>query len=588
MSALATGRRRVAGALLYLYAASLLGALRLGLRRLRQPKYVLGALLFLGYFVLVLGGPIVRAQRMRELNWPPEALALIGALVAVPLLAWVLLTWFFPGGRDSLRFSEPEIAFLFPAPVPRVALVHFALLRSQLTIFFSAFLLSLLFGRGRGLPGNALQHATAIWLMFATLRLHGLGAAFTMARLGESRRGWWLRLGASLAALLLLVAAGWWIGLQSPSPPESEAHARVWAAWLLSIRDSTLLGVLLAPFELLTAPLVRGGDGWWRALFAALAVFGLHYFWVLRSHLAFEDAAIDAARKRAARTEARREGRLPSWFRRKARTAPFPLAARGPLPLAFLWSGLIGSGGGFWRPRNVLLAVLATALLVLGLSLTPWAAYLRFVSELALMLYVLASVVAPMVMQRRLRETLDQLDIYKAAPLRGIQIATGQLLTPAALATFFQWYALLVMLSCALFGGVSEVGFGASAWALLAGAILLGPLLTALTLCIPFAWILWFPAWATALGSQGGGFEAAGQRTIFGLAYLLLALLAILPAGLVGLLAYFLGRWFEAGHALAVLFSAILAAGVLLMELAGVLRLLGGRIDRLDVSSELR
>ena len=87
-----------------------------------------------------------------------------------------------PGDRATLAFSEPEVAFLFPAPLSRVALINYSLLRAQLGIFVSAFVMTLVFNRGRGLPGSTWQHATSLWLLFATLRLHFLGASFVHDR----------------------------------------------------------------------------------------------------------------------------------------------------------------------------------------------------------------------------------------------------------------------------------------------------------------------------------------------------------------------------------------------------------------------
>jgi hypothetical protein len=174
-------RRRMVAALFYLQATSFAGALRLRLRRLRQPKYLLGALVFCAYFVFMFGQPLWMASHAPGAqDWPPQVIALLANLVAIVVLLWAVLAWLWPGDRASLRFSEAEVAFLFPAPLSRLGLINFSLLRAQLAIFLSAFLLSLVFGRGRGLPGNALQHATALWLLMATMRLHALGASFTM------------------------------------------------------------------------------------------------------------------------------------------------------------------------------------------------------------------------------------------------------------------------------------------------------------------------------------------------------------------------------------------------------------------------
>jgi hypothetical protein len=224
---------------------------------------------------------------------------------------------------------------------------------------------------------------------------------------------------------------------------------------------------------------------------------------------------------------------------------------------------------------------------VLAISLSPWRIALDIAAAIAMMMIGMSSLLAPMIVQGRLRETLDLLDIFKSSPLRGWQIALGQLLTPAVLALLFQWSGLLLIWICILVGGYAEYGRNALTWSGLFGVALLAPLLSALMMCIPFAWILWFPAWAQSLGTRGGGFEAAGQRMLFSLAYLVLTVVALAPALLLGaLVAWLVGMGL--GMAIGLAFGAVLAAAVLVVELGLVLRGLGWKIDRFDLSTELR
>jgi hypothetical protein len=210
---------------------------------------------------------------------------------------------------------------------------------------------------------------------------------------------------------------------------------------------------------------------------------------------------------------------------------------------------------------------------VLVVAATPWRAALAPIAAAALMAGGMAGFFAPMVLQRRLRGTLEVLDIFKAAPLQGSQVALGQLLTPAVLTALAQWTALLLVALCALFGGNTGLGHGPGLWAALAAAALLGPLLSVVMMCVPFAWVLWFPAWAESMASAGGGFEAAGQRLIFAFAYFVLSALALAPALLLGG-----GVWWLLdsllGQAGALLLGMLLAAGVLVAELRLLVRTL--------------
>jgi len=315
----------------------------------------------------------------------------------------------------------------------------------------------------------------------------------------------------------------------------------------------------------------------------------VHYLWVVLANVAFEEAAIDAAAKRAKRVDDMRAGKW-RWSERKrsANNAPFRLAERGPPAVAFLWSGLIGAGGGFWRPRSIGLVLLATVLVVVGMAASPWAPVLRIVGVFALICFCVSVLLGAMIMQGCLNGLLELLDIYKASPLPGRQIALGQLLTPAALVALAQWYALFLMMLCVVASGNASLGNVTFTWAGAFGAALLGPLLCALLMCIPFAWILWFPAWAASLGSRGGGFEAAGQRMMFSFVYFIVAAVALLPALLLGGLVAWLCSLLGSPMALSLVIVAVVAAVVLVIELAAIVHVLGGRIDRFDVSTELR
>jgi hypothetical protein len=155
-----------------------------------------------------------------------------------------------------------------------------------------------------------------------------------------------------LAGLLSVLA---WVALHSPPPPprgHDPALVKAFVAWLLALLQTPPVSLLLAPFALLTAPLFGIAGGWWRALWPALLLLALHYAWVVRANVAFEDASIEQARRRAERRLAMREGRWSIRGGRKARVEPFPLAERGPVPIAFLWQGLIACRRRFLAPAQ--------------------------------------------------------------------------------------------------------------------------------------------------------------------------------------------------------------------------------------------
>ena len=589
-----TGLSPVVRAFFYLQFTSLFNSLRQRLRRLRQPKYLFGALAggaYLYFFLVrqvLQGGPHGRHEPLGAL--PSEFSAQLVALAALLLLIVVVFAWLIPSDRAALRFSEAEVAFLFPAPLSRVTLIQFSLLRSQLGIFFSAFLVSLLLRRG-STGGGALEHATGLWLVLSTLKLHFLGASFARERMLEF--GVRPALRRSLMGLLvLLVAAGcwWWLRTHVSLPRREDLQG---AAALLnysaSILDAPPLSWLLAPFKLLAAPFFAADiPALLRAMLPALGLLLVHYFWVLRSCVSFEEASIDLARRRAERLSAMRDGKMR--FRNtptKARTAPFRLAAHGFAPIAFLWKGLIALGP-LWRLRTWLIAC---AIVIVGsrwLAADPARApLLQITGGFAAVMAGWLFLAAPMFMQRGLRQTFEHLDILKASPLHGWQIALGELLSPVVVVAFVQWFLLLVAVlsfdakSDAVLLTAVNIAVGAAGIALLAAPLI------GLMLCVPFAGLLYFPAWTVASASNGGGFEVIGQRMIFMGGYLFTLVVALIPVVVVAGLAFVITRLIAA-MPVALLVSALLAGVVLAVELAAVVLWLGKRIDCLDVSQEMR
>ena len=100
------------------------------LRRLRQPKYLIGACVGVAYFWFFFLRPTTRAATGN----PVQALTLAFGdgraelLAAAGLSLFVLMIWLVPGNQPGLAFSEAEVAFLFPAPLTRRQLIHYKLL----------------------------------------------------------------------------------------------------------------------------------------------------------------------------------------------------------------------------------------------------------------------------------------------------------------------------------------------------------------------------------------------------------------------------------------------------------------------------
>jgi hypothetical protein len=175
------------------------------------------------------------------------------------------------------------------------------------------------------------------------------------------------------------------------------------------------------------------------------------------------------------------------------------------------------------------------------------------------------------------------MDLLKAAPLPGWQLALGELLAPMLVLAAAEWLLLAMALFAVLLGGVHAVPAG-TAVAGAIGAALLVPPLCGLLLCLPFAGVLLFPAWV-GRPRGGGGVEVMGQRLIFFGGYVLVLAVSLLPAAIVGGIVAGAVYW-AAGPLAALPVFGVVGAAVLAGELMIAVRWLGRRIERYDLSQE--
>lgn len=580
-------------ALAFLQSRSLANALKARLRRLRQPKYLIGAVVGLGYMYLWVGRAIFSGWRHggRSVALPGDTLELFEALAALIVFGLFLGTWLFSGERASLRLSEAELNFLLPAPLTRKMLVRFRLIRAQVGTFLSALFLTLFTGR-MARDGHAVVHMLSWWLVLTVMNLHAIGASFTVQRLTEAGLASWLRrvltvgLGVGIAATIGL----WLRGLPAPqiglggTPSEV---ARDFNDWVTLALNSGPGPWLLAPFRWLVRPWFAA-DGWdfLRSLPPVLALIGLHYWWIERSEVAFEEASLDAAQKRAALRSAAKEGKLREARPTRALIPPFRLRERGFAPVALVWKHLIRSR--FTRAKlgfGIGLAVFFGVLVRLPFVPNPAAVAIASVFQISLIPLVFiggASASLPF------RRDLNELDVLKGYPLPGWQIVLGQLLGGMSVIGALQALAILGAVltyrpaaALAELTPIQVVLVAAGLW------LIVWPL-NLVNAFMPSAAALLFPAWmktSSGRDAHAGGIEVIGQRLLMGLLQLLATVIAWVPAGLLGAGGFFLGQWLQ-GIELGIVVAAILGAAVLTTEAAAGIWVLGRLLDRFDASAE--
>jgi hypothetical protein len=576
----------VISALLYLQYHSIKNRTVLRIKRLKQPKYLAGSIVGALYLYFYFFRYFVRGrQQAFPFTFSAESAFLFESLGALILMIIVLLAWVVPHQRTALTFTEAEIAFLFPAPITRRGLIHFKLMRSQTAILFTTLLLTLVSNR---FGGRAWIHAAGWWLILSTLNLHLLGSSFALTRLLDRGITNWQRRIVILALVVLItsVVVVWTRRALPPFDPSSFQDLDALKNYAQQVLTSGPVPYLLFPFRLVVRPyLATNAAGFFLALAPVVVLLLLHYAWVVRSDVAFEEASLEASKRLAVKVAAVRSGNWQAaQSKPKRRRAPFRLRPTGPPAVALLWKNLIGAGQAFTLRVWISLAIFAIFASI-GFGQTSNAMGLRgAVGMIAAMLMAWSLLIGPQLLRQDFRQDLPLADLLKSYPLRGWQLVVGELLGPVAILTGVQWFLLIIIA-----GFFPRPHNGSpNGWLLLSlsfGAAIVVPMLNLITLQVPNAAVLLFPAWFQVAKGGAQGIEATGQRLIFVIGQFLFFMLALIPPAAVFAAAFF-GVKMLAGTALAVAVASLGAAIVLAVEAALGVALLGWLFQRFDVAAE--
>ncbi|WP_257449405.1 putative ABC exporter domain-containing protein [Archangium lipolyticum] len=568
-----------ARAVVFLWLATARNRVLHQLRRLRQPKYLVGALV---------GGMYVYSVFLRRLHaagdegMPQVPQLLSHFLFTAAMLGTLLSAWTLGPDRPALTFSETEVQQLFPAPVSRRGLLHYKLVRGLFGAVMAAFFATLFVGR------VVTKHPVLFFLgtsvTLATVSLHVMGASFVRTRL--ARRGGVgtaLRWGAIAAVLAGMLVSGLSALRELPSfDPAQLRGSRQFEGWIATV----LALPALWPGRLLVAlPLAADAWGFLKALPLGLGLFAVHYVWVMRASVSFEESAVLRAEERARlREQLSRQGGRPTLIR--AGATPFRLASTGRPEVALVWKNLIAARrlGGAGR---LLVAGLVGGLVAAMMSsrgAAEMVANVRmFMAPVCAGIAVMLSFFGPSALRVDLRMDLPRMEQLRALPLTGRQVVAAEIAAPALLLGGTQ----VVLVLAAMVLSVWQGGAYAVLWAAGGlGAIWVLPAVSLGGLFVQNAAVVLFPAWLPPEGERVRGIEALGQRLLTLAGTLVVLLVGMLPAAIVaGLVALVLDRFLGFG-AWALPFAGFVAAAVLVGEVALGVMGLGHAFDRLDVSRE--
>ena len=566
---------------LYIITCSARNRMVRRLRRLREPRYFIGAVagvlyLYTTVFMRLRSARSTDGNRRRGAG--AASSVFVGLNASAPALAGMLLlvaaglSWVFPVSSHLLEFTPAETQFLFPAPVLRRQLLIHRLMRSQLGMLFGAVIMAVAY-RGPSWGGR-FRAAASIWILLATCHLYFI--LVTLARPRLSRAAHRVR-AVAWAPLLLTVVAVALVALAvlqeaSVSPVTTLREALV---ALSNASKHSVANLMLLPFVAPVRPLlVDSLQEFVAALPATALVYVMLLVWVIRSDEMFDRHGDDGA---AAMT--REPARAVSKYR--TRQVGWTLGLRGRAEPVFVWKAALQTFRVVDR-RVMVRLTLVLIWLALIIALVPGArGFAQMMGVFAAIGCGFTTLMVPQMLRIDLREDLRHLELLKTWPVRAAAVVRGEIAWPAMLVTAMAWVLGVVALSFS--GAVFERA--GLAWRLSIGlaALILIPGVVFAQYAIHNTLALLFPAWVPLGSSRPRGVDAMGQRLILlGGTWLLLAASCV-PAGIVGFILWIafyglVGPW-------VLLPAALVALAIVAVEVLFATEAVGPTYERLDITS---
>jgi ABC-2 type transport system permease protein len=568
----------------YIIVCSARNRTRMRLRRLREPRYLAGAVAGAAYLYFSIFGRFrgrrstaardaARRGSGRAVAEASTLLAAGPALSGMALMLLAAVSWVAPFDSGLLDFSEAETQFLFPAPVSRRQLLIHRMLRSQIGLLFGAVIFGIALPRGSGY--NRLSVGIASWFLLSTAKVYFTGVSLARARIRATRArrpAAWLLVGVLVAALAIVATAMIRALVAAPWSGPADLLRLV-----TEVSKQPLPRVVLWPFVAMTRPLfaiAQSPGAYLTSLAGSAAILAAAVVWVLRTDEAFQDAAAEAAARRSRKAAGKR---AVSY---RPRAAGWKLAPAGRPEAALAWKAAMQTFRVVDR-RSLARFGLILVALAAAASTTGRGGAAEILGAFAMAAAIFTILMAPQVLRIDIRQDLEHLELLKTWPIPAAAVVRGELLWPGVLITGIAWtmLAAAMILSGAV---LPRVGVG---WRIGSGAAfaILAPALIFAQLTVHNGLALMFPAWVPLGNQRARGVDAMGQRLIMlGGTWLLLIVMA-LPGALAGAIVWFALEPFF-GPAMLIP-AAVVCTTVIALEVLLATAALGPVYERLDITA---
>ena len=537
------------------------------LRRMRQPKYLIGMLAIAAYVYVF----FIRNSFLENVS-PSEQRQIAVAGVALMGLLQISTAWIMPG--RGLAFRESEVQFLFPRPFSRFQLLMFKWVVGQFPLLFSGFIIGLIFGRTSAFTFTFF--VLGFWLSQTAITTHALLYGLCRSQFKSKLR---LIPGiAFLAAVPILAVFAWTSIGGAQTLPE-----------FLALTETKPLSYLLDPIKILATPVAAQSlPEFLQAALIPIGVILIHLVVIRWSNLPFEDDALALAAKIQ---EVRRSG-LRGLRSKKTLVlakpgSPWQLAPIGRDWQALVWKNVI-SITRFSKQTILRIAgvtfILAYVLSTRGGDFWGGTGTTRIgFGLLAVIGYV--TLLGPALIRVDLRIDIPHFDVLKSMPIRARSLIFGEVMGTVIVLWVVQ--ATVIVIAAIFITEEEGQRFGWDLKAPLTAAALIALFSFdfALLTCENFI-ALWMPGFVRLGRGAKPSLDQMGPYILGALVKLNVLFVFLLPAGLVGTAVGYLCKYL--GLPLIPAVSIGIAAGSVILAWAGfaAIQLSEARYNRFDITSE--
>jgi hypothetical protein len=536
-------------------------------RRMRDPRYAVGALFGLVYFGWIFfrnhrAGAFFRAGAAGELRVD---------VVSLVILAMMLFAWALPGDSGGLEFSEAEIAFLFPAPLRRRDLLLYKVIRHQPQVLMSAAVFTLL--------GATRSKFVGLWIAFSVMSIYMILAALGRARLRQFGANFVVRLVVVLGIAIGIVALGVYTANGMSFDFRRADAASLAKQFDAAFHQPLVAAILFIPRLYASAVFPPTLAALATSSLALLVLAVVFFFLANLLNVAFEEGSVVRAQRRHDVLQRMRARRGGSYVMFKRARAPFRLAPIGRPEVAIVWKNTVAT----MRMSLAWIVIILITFAVLVAN-AIWAPHARApIGVTFLMLTFLLPFIGPNIFTNDLRLDLPRLEVLKSYPLSGESIVAAEIAAPLVLIAALE--ILSIGCAWATVGGSHNIS-GTVGLEYAICALLLAVPIVALQLVIRNAVPVVFPAWAARAKEDPRGFVLTGQRLLLVLGNLVVLSIALIPAAIVFAPSAWLAMRFFDGNMMFLAVMTTPAVAVIGGEVWLGVRLLGDRFEALDVSQE--